>query len=679
MMVGPMTEASDYRECIGALNFGKRVGLFLYVHLDGLDELPKPIRAFAAFASELAGKESFEFNIFKIGTKQTTISLLNYPGFWQQAFPLLSQSAKLDLDTHELRITNYQERDNQPVLHRKELLLPPGHPRYEGFSELTSQAEEIGLFKKPKSIGLSKGWKKALAEADVKVVGHTLKNRSSRQKKCTHEDDVQIDRHKSALTRHHLSVPLQCVEKYGYLNGDYTVFDYGCGKGDDLTSLADMEISAMGWDPHFRAEALKTSADIVNLGYVINVIEDRKERDAAVKESFDLCGKILVVSALIGNPDYVGAVREYSDGVVTSRGTFQKYYLPDELENYVRGLLNVPVLSVAHGIVLAFRNEEDADRFRAKRAGARKIGNRGSRERASELFLLDENARGVLSNFWERCVILGREPAVSELTETESLDALGLSPATAFRFLSKKLGTKAVEESGLLRTKELLIQFALGQFDGRVYFKYLSEDVQNDISVFFGGFKKLQAQSKELLFSIANTELLKSTCEEAASDGFGYLLTDDSLQLHVSLVECLPAVLQVYVGCALRLAGGIGRASLLKVHFQSGKVSLMTYDDFEGQAIPHLVERIKVNLWVRRTDYFDYIAGFAPPPLLMKSLFLSDEQEDFDEQAQFDQKVMKHGLFDIKNPHPTRRDFEAALEINRLHVRGFELIGYDQK
>ena len=168
--------------------------------------------------------------------------------------------------------------------------------------------------------------------------------------------------------------------------------------------------------------------------------------------------------------------------------------------------------------------------------------------------------------------------------------------------------------------------------------------------------------------------MLRTSCDADASDGLGYQLTDDSLQLHVSLIEQLAPVLRVYVGCALRLAGGIGRASLVKIHIESGKVSLMTYDDFDGQAVPHLVERIKVNLWARRTEYFDYIAGFAPPPLLMKSLFLPEDHENFDEQAEFDGRLMKEGLFDIANPHPARQKFEAVLGAKNLSIKGYELI-----
>ena len=320
------------------------------------------------------------------------------------------------------------------------------------------------------------------------------------------------------------------------------------------------------------------------------------------------------------------------------------------------------------------QSDEEADRFRARRVSSRRIGRRGSLQQASDLYLLDEHGREALTAFWDRSLELGREPLTSELSEAASLESLGLSPSTAFKYLSHRLGQVEIERCAQERKEDMLIQFALGQFDGRVYYKYLSDDVQKDISVFFGGFSRLQEQAKDLLFSVSNADGLMTAALEAAAEGFGYMLTDDSLQLHISLLAKLPPILQVYVGCALRLVGGPGRANLLKLHLASGKVSLLRYDDFDGQAIPHLVERIKVNLWARRTDYFDYIAGFAPPPLLMKSLFLPEDYPFFEEQVRFDGKLMNEGIFEISNPHPSRREFEAALENRGIEVRGFDLV-----
>jgi DNA phosphorothioation-associated putative methyltransferase len=557
-------------------------------------------------------------------------------------------------------------------LHRKELLLTRGHSHFEKFASLTADAERYGLLSDPKAIGLEKGWRKALKAAHVKIKGHTLVSAVTYE--TTQERRAEIHRHKTAMRRQHLSLPMQAIQKYGYLNGNYTIFDYGCGRGDDLRALKSLEIDADGWDPHFQPSAPKLQADIVNLGFVINVIESREERDDTLRSAFNLARKFAVISALIGNPEYSGDTQVHCDGVLTTIGTFQKYYLPDELENYVRGTLGVPVMSIAQGIILAFRTEDEADRFRARRAGSRGTAVRGSMQHAEKLFLLDAEARNILSAFWLKAMELGREPLNSELDEANSLDALGLSPKTAFKFLCEKLGTGDIEAAARQRTDEMQVQFALGQFDGRVYYKYLSEDVQKDIDIFFGGYSKLQDSAKELLFSIADTSALRKACESAASEGLGFLLTDDSLQIHASMIDRIAPILRVYVGCALRLIGGLGRADLIKIHIESGKVSFMGYDDFDNQPVPYLVERIKVNLWTRRTEFFDYIAGYAPPPLLMKSLFLPEDHDGYDDQTKFDNKLMKAGIYDITNPHPSRKEFEASLEAKKLRIRGFDLI-----
>ena len=63
---------------------------------------------------------------------------------------------------------------------------------------------------------------------------------------------------------------------------------------------------------------------------------------------------------------------------------------------------------------------------------------------------------------------------------------------------------------------------------------------------------------------------------------------------------------------ALRDAGSV---DLIKAHLQSGKVTFLVYDDFEGAATPRLIERIKVDLPRLRVDFFDYVGEYEPQPL----------------------------------------------------------------
>src|SRR5689334_10856292 len=103
----------------------------------------------------------------------------------------------------------------------------------------------------------------------------------------------EIARHKTAIRRNDLSLPVKCLLRDGLLSLTKGLFDYGCGHGENITLLQAQGITCEGWDPVFRPEARLASADIVNLGYVINVIEDAAERAATLKQAWDLTNRIL--------------------------------------------------------------------------------------------------------------------------------------------------------------------------------------------------------------------------------------------------------------------------------------------------------------------------------------------------------------------------------------------------
>jgi len=84
--------------------------------------------------------------------------------------------------------------------------------------------------------------------------------------------DMKIDRHKAAISRNDLSKPVFAALQQNVINEGDSVFDYGCGKGDDVKILRKQGYDAIGWDPFHAPENQKRSADIVNLGYVINEI-----------------------------------------------------------------------------------------------------------------------------------------------------------------------------------------------------------------------------------------------------------------------------------------------------------------------------------------------------------------------------------------------------------------------
>lgn len=146
------------------------------------------------------------------------------------------------------------------------------------------------------------------------------------------------------------------------------------------------------------------------------------------------------------------------------------------------------------------------------------------------------------------------------------------------------------------------------------------------------------------------------------------------LQLHVSLVEQLPPLLRVYVGCAAVLYGDYRNANLIKIHTGSGKVSLMRFDDFEDQPLPRMVERVKIKLRQQNIDYFSYGEEFEPPFLFYKSRYINEEFKNYPDQVALEQALDNLGLFDLSGYGPAPSAFVSRLSRHRWAIDGFNLV-----
>ena len=181
----------------------------------------------------------------------------------------------------------------------------------------------------------------------------------------------EIERHRAAIYRVEISRPVRSAIEAAILNNDTTFFDYGCGHGGDIDRVANLGYTSNGWDPYYRPDAPHIAADIVNLGYVLNVIEDLEERRQALIQAWELTRKVLLVSAQVLINDRSSNQMAYGDGIVTSRNTFQKYYDQEELKKYIDEVLNVDAVPVALGIYFVFRDEQERESFKALRFRSR--------------------------------------------------------------------------------------------------------------------------------------------------------------------------------------------------------------------------------------------------------------------------------------------------------------------
>ena len=118
-------------------------------------------------------------------------------------------------------------------------------------------------------------------------------------KQSTDRQQFAIARHKTAMKRYTLSRPLALAMAHRVIESSRRVLDYGCGRGADVRLLGKAGIIANGWDPHFRPDEPLQPTECVNLGYVLNVIEDPIERQQTLQKAFALAEKVLIVSVRV--------------------------------------------------------------------------------------------------------------------------------------------------------------------------------------------------------------------------------------------------------------------------------------------------------------------------------------------------------------------------------------------
>jgi DNA phosphorothioation-associated putative methyltransferase len=595
------------------IGFGKKLPNAIYIHR------PKPGWKIAAELStqirraELAAKPDKHWNLLKIHTNESAFTFLSYPEFDADPHPALAEATKINLNTGSVTRTDYRKRTNPPILHRKETFLPDSDPRFAVFANLTRQEEAAGLYKETSKIGTRANWLALLKRHRLTIENHELKKTTPLQSSKAIET-TEVQRHRTAIKRYDLSKPLKLALDRGILQKRHTFFDYGCGHGMDVEALESLGYKASGWDPAFRPNALRSEADIVNLGYVLNVIEEPSERTDALRKAFKLARHALIISTMVAGQETQAHSRAYRDGFITKSKTFQKFFAPGELEDLIENHLGVEAVTLSLGICVAFRNPDDAELFQASRNRRRidwsqigaqlRFATPTSRERRrADRYDLN---RELLDEFWKCILDLGRNPEPGEFDQIAEVKKAAGSLSKAFTLAVQKNGPEVFEAARKARSEDILVYLAMSHFRKKFLRRDIPLRIKNDIKAFFGELSRAKELAHDLLFATGDPGEIELAIEPLR---FGvYDRDENQFTFHRSHIDDLPAILRVYVQCGAIRYGNPAEADLIKIHARSGKLTFLHYKDFDRSRAPLLETRIKINLRSQFVQVFDHRA-----------------------------------------------------------------------
>jgi len=478
----------------------------------------------------------------------------------------------------------------------------------------------------------------------------------------------QIKPHRTAIIRGDFSRPTRLALAYGIIDDGIEFFDYGCGRGEDIAGLNKRGFIASGWDPFHRPDSSLSEADIVNIGFVVNVISEPAKRVEALRSAWNLTRKVLVVSARLNNERRsLGASRSYGDGFITGNGTFQKFFSQSELRLWIDSILEVDSIAIAPGIFLVFREEADANAFLLKHRPRRIVTVKISH--ADRIY--DEN-RELLNELMDFFSKRGRLPNTGEDPSLEQrIKEKARSYRRAWSIIERvtpEMDWQSVVDD---RADDLLVDIALLKLNRRPNFKKLPLETQYDIRAFFGSYKSVVSEADDLLFSAGNLDLIT---EEANHAEVGKRLPT-SLYIHKSVLGELAPVLRVYEGCARWLAGEIENTTLIKLATDKSKVSYLSYPTFDKDPHPALAFSTYVKLAALDVDYRDYSESVNPPILHRKETFVLPEYPHFDKFERLTRQEEKFGLYDAETRTIGNREgWEERLRECGVTTRGHRVV-----
>lgn len=453
-----------------------------------------------------------------------------------------------------------------------------------------------------------------------------------------------IERQRTAIARSDLSRGARTPHEDQLLQGR-AVLDYGCGRGDDVVGLRLAGVSAYGWDPHYFPTPAPSEHDVVLLTYVLNAIEDPTQRKDALRRAWSLTAELLVVTGRLTWERNKVPGEAYSDGVVTSRSTFQHLFAPSELVRLVGEVLGQQALLARPGVVYVFRSSSRRLAYLTQRYGLDHSG-------------AVQDLQGALTFYETR----GRPP--------ELCDGITKSAASTYRAALKRVADPSRVESALrATTTSLLLFLAMERFHGKISWRSLTASMQADVIAAFGSYKHATWRAARLLGQLQDGVVLRRTMRASVGK-----TTPSALYVHRRALSRTPVLLRIYEECGALAAGRPPDWNVVKLHHDRSMVSWLRYPLFDKDPHPALASSYHADLATLRVGVTDYADAENPPVLHRKEEFLANDDPRVPTYQRLTAQEVRAGLYQHPDRIGTRLGWQSELDRRGRSLRGHRLI-----
>lgn len=411
----------------------------------------------------------------------------------------------------------------------------------------------------------------------------------------------------------------------------------------------------------------------MNLGYVLNVIENPSERSCVLKKAFALSKEVLIVSVLATGQETAAHSNPYGDGFITKTGTFQKFFAPYESEDLIESLLDCEPVTLALGVCLVFRKAKDREAFLAARTRRRfdwtelstQLRFSQPKKREKEVVSKYELNHSLMDSFWSAMLSFGRVPQRDEFSQYAEVKTFTGGIAKAARIALDYHGGALLEKARKVRQEDILVYLAMKNFEKRFSRRDLPERTKRDIKSFWGDFNEASRLATELLFASGDPDELQLAVDSLKMGLFDP--NEGHFTFHRSLMDELPAILRIFVFCGLRRFGELEEVDLLKIHIRSGKLTLHSYDDFSGKPLPELRLRTKIDLRKNFVTIFDHTLGEDRQLLFFKERFVGSDFKFQNNAKAFSNRLATLGIDQERIGYgPGKKDWENFIKAKNL-------------